>query len=111
MACFRSRGVGFVRLDTHRNAEIAIERLNGTKFHGYRERLCVKFANPNGSEMTTNSMTSDALTSNAASKGAGGGGATAAVGCELKVGNKRPFSAEDKYLQSPSNKQKYTKVS
>ena len=75
-------------------------RLNGTKFHGYRERLCVKFANPNGSGMTTNSMTSDALTCNAASNCLGGGGATAAVGCELKVGNKRPFSAEDKYLQS-----------
>ena len=38
-----------MRLDTHRNAERAIEKLNGTRFSGYRERLNVKFANPNGS--------------------------------------------------------------
>lgn len=40
-----SKGVGFVRFDKKNEAEIAIEKLNGTTPQGFTEPIQVKFAN------------------------------------------------------------------
>ena len=126
-------------MDTHKNAEKAIIELSGMKFQGLRDRLNVKFANPNGSATTgvspLPSVSHGPSVSHLPSVAVGGtsheqispDAATDTINgsrnCVLPEGmqmqqtgegmscNKKRPPTDEKTFQHPNNKQKIAKVS